>query len=107
MTDKIYNIPAGCAFAEVLAEKFLNEYRGRDLELTDVLFVAESPCRKSFERCFCAFAGDSADPLPQMPLIGDVEEDELFLTGLTKPPLWLPFRRLSVGWNVCCCLPKS
>ena len=38
MTDKIYNIPAGCAFAEVLAEKFLNEYRGRDLELTDVLF---------------------------------------------------------------------
>ena len=22
MTDKIYNIPAGCAFAEVLAEKF-------------------------------------------------------------------------------------
>ena len=39
MTDKIYNIPAGCAFAEVLAEKFLNEYRGRDLELTDVLFL--------------------------------------------------------------------
>ena len=55
MTDKIYNIPAGCAFAEVLAEKFLNEYRGRDLELT------ESPCRKSFERCFCAFAGNSTD----------------------------------------------
>lgn len=39
MTDKIYNIPAGCAFAEVLAGHFLREYRGRELELTDVLFL--------------------------------------------------------------------
>ena len=39
MTDKIYNIPAGCAFAEVLAGHFLREYHGRELELTDVLFL--------------------------------------------------------------------
>lgn len=48
MTDKIYNIPAGCAFAEVLAGHFLNEYRGRELELTDVLFLL--PNRRRLRR---------------------------------------------------------
>ena len=85
MTDKIYNIPAGCAFAEVLAEKFLNEYRGRDLELTDVLFLLPNRrAVKALKDAFVRLQGTAPTLLPQMLPIGDVEEDELFLTGFDQ-----------------------
>lgn len=62
MTDKIYNIPAGCAFAEVLAGHFLREYHGRELELTDVLFLLPNRrAVKALKGRFCAFAGVGAD----------------------------------------------
>ena len=85
MTDKIYNIPAGCAFAEVLAGHFLREYRGRELELTDVLFLLPNRrAVKALKDAFVRLQGLAPTLLPQMLPIGDVEEDELFLTGFDQ-----------------------
>jgi len=85
MNEKIYNIPAGCAFADVLAEKFLKDYRGRELELTDVLFLLPNRrAVKALKDAFVRLQGLEPTLLPQMLPIGDVEEDELFLTGFDQ-----------------------
>ena len=108
MTDKIYNIPAGCAFAEVLAGHFLREYHGRELELTDVLFLLPNRrAVKALKDAFVRLQGLAPTLLPQMLPIGDVEEDELFLTGFDSLPLWQRWHRLSAGRRGCCCSPKS
>lgn len=82
MVKKIYNVPASCAFADVLARKFLDEYAGDLLSLTNVLFLL--PNRRACQTLKEAFVrerGLSPTLLPQMVPIGDVEEDELFLRG--------------------------
>lgn len=82
MVKKIYNVPASCAFADVLARKFLDEYAGDLLSLTNVLFLL--PNRRACQTLKEAFVrerGLSPTLLPQMMPIGDVEEDELFLRG--------------------------
>ncbi len=87
MTDNIYNIPAGSAFAEVLAGKFLADYRDCALELTDVLFLLPNRrAVKALKDAFVRLQGTAPTMLPQMLPIGDVEEDELFLTGFDQAP---------------------
>ena len=85
MTDKIYNITSGCDFDEVQAGHFMREYRGRELELTDVLFLLPNRrAVKALKDAFVRLQGLAPTLLPQMLPIGDVEEDELFLTGFDQ-----------------------
>ena len=82
MKKKIYNIPAGCAFTDILAEKFLAEYRDNPLDLPGVLFLL--PNRRAVQalkEAFVRVQGLSPTLLPQMMPLGDVEEEELFLSG--------------------------
>ncbi len=82
MEKRIYNIPASCAFADVLAERFLNDYAGDELSLADVVFLL--PNRRACQTLKDAFVrlqGLQPTLLPQMVPLGDVEEDELFIRG--------------------------
>lgn len=80
--QKIYNISATCSFVDVLAQKFLAEYVSQPSELSKVLFLL--PNRRAVQNLSDAFVrqnGRMPTILPQMKPIGDVEEDEVFLTG--------------------------
>ena len=82
MKQKIYNIPASCPFVDVLARKFLSEYRDNPLELADVLFLLPNrrACQ-SLREAFVREQGLAPTLLPQMRPIADVEEDALFVSG--------------------------
>ena len=80
--NNVFNIPAGCALADVLAEKFLREYQDNPLGLTDVLFLLPNRrAVKTLKDAFVRLQGAQPTLLPQMSPLGDVEEDELFLSG--------------------------
>lgn len=82
MRKKIYNVPASCGFTDVLAQKFLDEYRENRQALADVLFLL--PNRRAVKALADAFVraeGLSPMLLPRMMPLGEAEEDELFLTG--------------------------
>ena len=78
----IYNIPASLSAVDVLAEKFLAEYAQEPLALADVLFLLPNRrAAKALADAFVRQRGLTPTLLPKMVPIGDVEEDELFLTG--------------------------
>ena len=78
----IYNIPASLSAVDVLAEKFLAEYAQEPLALADVLFLLPNRrAAKALADAFVRQRGLTLTLLPKMVPIGDVEEDELFLTG--------------------------
>lgn len=82
MRKKIYNVPASCGFTDVLAQKFLDEYRENRQALADVLFLL--PNRRAVKALADAFVraeGLSPMLLPRMMPLGEAEEDELFLTS--------------------------
>ncbi len=82
MKKKIYSVPASCGFTDVLAQKFLDEYRENRQALADVLFLL--PNRRAVKALADAFVragGMSPMLLPRMMPLGEAEEDELFLTG--------------------------
>lgn len=82
MRKKIYNVSASCGFTDVLAQKFLDEYRENRQALADVLFLL--PNRRAVKALADAFVraeGLSPMLLPRMMPLGEAEEDELFLTG--------------------------
>ncbi len=82
MTNKIFNIPASCSFTDVLAEKFLTEYQDNPLELADVLFLLPNRrAVKALADAFVRLKGLSPTMLPRMMPIGDVEEDEMLISG--------------------------
>lgn len=82
MKNKIYNIPASVCFVNVLAKKFLDEYRNDLSGLADVLFLLPNRrAVKSLRDAFVRERGLSPMLLPRMTPIGDVEEDDLFLSG--------------------------
>ena len=82
MMNNVFNIPAGCALADVLAEKFLREYQDNPFGLTDVLFLLPNRrAVKTLKDAFVRLQGAQPTLLPQMSPLGDVEEDELFLSG--------------------------
>lgn len=81
--DKIFNIPASCSFVDILAELFIKEYEGRELELVDVLFLL--PNRRacnSLREAFVRVKGFEPTMLPQIYPIGNVEEDSLFFSNI-------------------------
>lgn len=79
---KIFNIGASNNFVEEVAAKFLAEYEIRPLALAEVLFLLPNrrAC-KALADAFVKLKGMSPMLLPQMLPVGDVEEDELLLTG--------------------------
>lgn len=82
MKEKIYNIPLSCSFVDVLAQKFLDEFAQNPLDLPDVLFLLPNRrAAKALRDAFVRIKGLSPTLLPRMMPLGDVEEDELFLTG--------------------------
>ncbi len=82
MTNKIYNVPLGCAFLDVVAERFLRDYQDNPLALSDVLFLLPNrrACQ-SLADAFVRYQGLKPLILPQMQPIADVEEEELQITG--------------------------
>lgn len=82
MTKKIWNISASNCFTDVVAARFLEEYRNNPLELADVLFLLPNrrAC-KSLAEAFVRAQGLKPTLLPQMMPIGEVEEDEILLQG--------------------------
>lgn len=87
MKNKIFNIPATCSFADVISERFLDEYKDNPLAMADVLFLLPNRrAVKALAEAFVRRQGLSPTLLPKMMPIGDVEEDELFLTGFDFAP---------------------
>ena len=79
---RIFNIPASLSAVDVLAEKFLAEYAQDPLALSDVLMLLPNRrAAKALSDAFVRQRGLVPTLLPKMVPIGDVEEDELFLTG--------------------------
>ena len=80
---RLYNIPATCSFVDTLAGKLLAEYQNNPLELAEVLLLLPNRrAVKSMADAFVRAQGMAPTLLPKMIPIGDVEEDELFLSGL-------------------------
>lgn len=82
MKRNIYNISAGESFVDVLAKRFLDQYKDNPKELSYVLFLL--PTRRacqSLSEAFLRHHGLRPTILPKIAPIMDVEEDEIFLTG--------------------------
>ena len=82
MNGKFYNIPVGCAFLDCVAERFLEIYQDKPLDLANVLFLL--PNRRACQSLADAFVrrqGLKPTLLPQMQPLADVTEDELLITG--------------------------
>lgn len=76
------NISLSNCFVEVLAKRFLEEYKNNPLAMSEVLILLPNrrAC-KSMAEAFVREQGMQPTLLPQMLPLGDVEEDELFLSG--------------------------
>ena len=82
MAYHIYNISAGESFVDVLAQRFLEQYKDNPKELSYVLFLL--PTRRACQSLTEAFLRHHElrpTILPKITPIMDVEEDEIFLTG--------------------------
>ena len=98
---KIFNVSSSNCFVNVLAEKLLKEYKNDQLELANVLILLPNKraCR-SLSDAFVRLQGMKPTLLPQMVVIGDIQEEELFLKGLeaendmlSLPPVIEPLER--------------
>lgn len=79
---KLYNISASNSFADELAGRLLREYAGNPLALSEVLILLPNrrAC-KTMAEAFVRLQGMRPTLLPRLLPIGDVEEDELVLSG--------------------------
>ena len=80
--QKIYNINAGASFVDVLACRYLEEYKNNPEGLADVLFLL--PNRRACQGLAAAFVrqnGLTPTILPQMKPISEADEDEVILTS--------------------------
>ena len=86
MTDlsrNLYNVSLSNCFVDTIAVRLLNEYKDKLLDLADVLVLL--PNRRAVTAMADAFIREQGmEPtlLPKMLPLGDIEEDELFFTGL-------------------------
>lgn len=90
MQYRLYNISYTNSFALVLAKKLLDEYKADMLSLPDVLMLL--PNRRAVKVMADAFVeaqGMQPTLLPKMLPIGEVEEDDLLLTGLDSDGAFL------------------
>ncbi|MBE6452427.1 MAG: double-strand break repair protein AddB [Alphaproteobacteria bacterium] len=86
--SKIYNIPVTNSFVDTLATKLLDEYAQSPLELSGVLLLL--PNRRACQNMAEAFIrkqGMSPTLLPQMRPIGDIDEDEISISGVNADSL--------------------
>lgn len=82
LPNAIYNIPLSCCFVDVLAAKLEEEFKNNLLDMADVLILL--PNRRACKTLADAFvkrSGLRPTLLPRMMPIGDVEEDDLVLSG--------------------------
>lgn len=78
--NNIWNIPAANGFADTLAQKLLDDYRGRELELADVrVLLPNRRACKILAEAFVRRRGMTPTLLPRLQPIGDVDEDEIVL----------------------------
>ena len=80
--NKIFNVGASNCFVEVLAAKLLNDYDRDELGLANVVVLLPNrrACR-SLAEAFVREKGLTPTILPQMKALGDVNEEELMLSG--------------------------
>ena len=79
---KIFNVSSSNCFVEVLAKKLLDDYQDRLLELSKVLILLPNRrAQRSLSDAFVKLKGMSPTLLPQMRAIGDINEDEIMLSG--------------------------
>lgn len=87
--NNLFNISSSGNFAEELAKRLLADYQTNLLDLTEVLILL--PNRrgvKTLADAFVRLRGMEPTLLPQMLPIGDVEEDELLLSGVNALQAW-------------------
>ena len=79
---RLFNISVSNSFADVLAQKLLNDYAQNPLELSDVMILLPNrrAC-KTMADAFVRHQGMRPTLLPQLMPIADVDEDELVLQG--------------------------
>lgn len=80
MKKNLYNIPYACSPLDVIAGKFLEDYKDNPLNLCDVLFLM--PNRRSclsLKEAFLRENGLTPFLLPTIVPVQDVDEDEMFL----------------------------
>lgn len=79
---KIYNIPANSSFVDTLAKLFVEEYKNNILSLVDVMFLMPNrrACR-ALKDAFVRVRGMEPLMLPKIVPIGDIEEDEIIISG--------------------------
>lgn len=79
----LYNISLSNCFVDTVAARLLSEYKDKPLDLADVLLLLPNRrAVKAMVEAFVRVQGMVPTMLPKMMPFGDVEEDELFLTGL-------------------------
>ncbi|MDR1026625.1 MAG: hypothetical protein LBL47_04415, partial [Lactobacillus sp.] len=85
MENKVLNIPFSKSFVDELAKRLLDETRDNPLSLSDILILL--PNRRavsSLKDAFVRHNGLMPTMLPRMQVIGDSDEEELLLTGLSS-----------------------
>src|SRR3989338_2613559 len=83
---KAFTIPAGVAFADALAAGILAKSGDDPLGLARVtVLVPTRRARRSLAEAFLRRSGGRALLLPRMVALGDVDEDEILLSGGLAP----------------------
>ncbi len=82
----VFTIPPARAFVDALAEGLLSRHGGDPLAFSELLILVPTrrACR-SLAEAFLRAGGGEAMLLPAIRPIGDVEEDELLLSGAADP----------------------
>ncbi len=82
MNQNVFNIPFGISFCDAIAKRFALRYKENPFDLTDVVFFV--PNRRavlSFKEAFLRQKGLKPFLLPKIKAIGDVNEDDVFLSS--------------------------
>ncbi len=78
----VFTIPAGVSFVDSLASALLDEYRGNPLGLSQIrILVPTRRATRTLREAFLRASDGRALVLPRMQPIGDVDDDELLLSG--------------------------
>ncbi len=82
MKNNIWNISSSLGFADTLVKHFLQEYANDLTALSEVMFLLPNRrAVRTMKEAFVRARGLTPMLLPRMIPLGEVEEDELFLTG--------------------------
>ena len=91
MAGKFYNIPATVSFLDTLSSRLLAQYKDNLLGLSDVLILAANRREEvSLKEAFIRKQGMTPTILPRIIPMGDLEEDEIFLTSENEEESFLP-----------------